>query len=904
MKKLILSLIVILSALPIYGQTLPVKDVSGLVINTNMTFDSDTVYVVDISNMYIKEGATLTIQSGTIIKLRIASIYVNGILNLQGTDSDPVIFTSYFDDDYGGDTNNDNYSSYPSDGSWGHIEYSNSNNVISNCIIKYGGYDGGTVAQGSIYLNGCGFDITRCKIFNSHFCGIAIENSPSIDFTLSQNEINNCPRGVYLSELGFGNIEFSNNKIETSENGLILSSSNSNVNINNNILEDCNYAIHTINSDPVIENNTINNTGDGTIRYPFYHEGNNFPTIQNNVLSGTTFWAIALGGRITQSVTLPELNDNYLFPYVIIDDLLIDASLQIPSGTVIKLKNSFITVNGLLNINSSTEEPVIFTSYKDDTYGGDSNGDGYSTTPSARDWGYIKYQNSNNILSNCIFKYGGAGYNSAIYRGTIWLENCNLNISNCDISDSHICGIWIQNNEQPISIENVKIRNSGQGIAIYDGQGIPSVSITNSFFGKNTYGISTKNTSINLSKNVFLSNEYGIKLTNGIDLDIEDNLFNESSETALHIISTDDINPEITLTSNTFKNSSNYHIKVENFADPSTSVIDASNNYWSEKTNSEIDTKIYDYSDDNTSPVVNYSPFLSAEDGNKLCVADFNFSGRVDGFDLSQLANSFGAQLGDDNYDETTDLDGSTRVDGLDLAYLGLRFGSEGNCEPIYSLLKSGSVDNFEIYLEQIEESTEFDIWSVTAKNITSCIGGDIQIDINNSNISKYEVNLGESFSSNINPLLLHLLNKAEIKLGFYADAQMIDGELFTLKLYKNSGVKTDLVVSSGTILQESGEVITISSTSTSIDNNCEINGVSVSPNPFSDNLKINLLNYEAVNVPIAIELYDISGEKKKSMFLIGESEINIGTSDLANGLYILKVQFEKTVWIEKIVKK
>jgi hypothetical protein len=76
-------------------------------IESPTTWENRYVYVV---SGFIDINSSLTIQPGTVVKFKNESgmnIRGEGIILAQGTPDASIVFTSYHDDEHGGDTNND-----------------------------------------------------------------------------------------------------------------------------------------------------------------------------------------------------------------------------------------------------------------------------------------------------------------------------------------------------------------------------------------------------------------------------------------------------------------------------------------------------------------------------------------------------------------------------------------------------------------------------------------------------------------------------------------------------------------------------------------------------------------------------------------------------------------------------
>ncbi len=107
------------------------------------TWYGDRVYLVDAgSRPWIKVSSSLTIEPGAIIKFLKGGLTVEegGSIYAAGTIDRPIIFTSYWDDKYGGDTDGRQSLDRPEPGSWEMINLKSSEwQNFEYCTFRYGG---------------------------------------------------------------------------------------------------------------------------------------------------------------------------------------------------------------------------------------------------------------------------------------------------------------------------------------------------------------------------------------------------------------------------------------------------------------------------------------------------------------------------------------------------------------------------------------------------------------------------------------------------------------------------------------------------------------------------------------------------------------------------------------------
>ena len=318
-----------------------VLHVSGL-ISTDTTWDHacTLAYIVD-GSLEVTSGATLTVAAGTIVKLggRIA-VDDGGTVDVEGTATDPAIFTSYFDDSAGGDTNGDGTATTPHPGDyWSTFDlYAGANLTVHHADIRYGST---AVIDHGVCLSG-GTNPATLTITDSLLRSPLRLDCGGTDNTLTVQRNTFDTTDYFAASLNWDD-----------PTGFVFAGPNA---------------------------NTF--TGDAPARTVYI--GNGIPT------GKSWTWSSATGA-------------------VISGGLQVQGALTVAAGTIVKLGGRIaVDDGGTVDVEGTATDPAIFTSYFDDSAGGDTNGDGTATTPHPGDyWStFDLYAGANLTVHHADIRYG------------------------------------------------------------------------------------------------------------------------------------------------------------------------------------------------------------------------------------------------------------------------------------------------------------------------------------------------------------------------------------------------------------------------------------------------------------------------------------------------------------------
>jgi hypothetical protein len=323
------------------------NDKGNLVIIENditepTTWSGDSVYLIKAWDFYVEN--TLVIEPGAVIKFHPSegpsmTLSGSGTVMAGGTADNPIVFTSFKDDSRGGDTNGDGDATSPATKDWGNINTNGTNgSVFQYCEFYYGGN-------------------------SSYSTTLSIESG-------STGTVENC---TFANNSGddatgwYGALDFSSADKNSTLAGNIF--------YNNvrplSIMADMNVPESQVFHDP--DDESVTNQYNGI-----------FVETINDITRANVHW---------QETEVPfVIDDNDWW-------IISGASLRLGSNVVLKFRpgSELVLEDGISALINYDGTGVYFTSYKDDSKLGDTNGDGAATSPLKGDW-YGIYDNANSIM--------------------------------------------------------------------------------------------------------------------------------------------------------------------------------------------------------------------------------------------------------------------------------------------------------------------------------------------------------------------------------------------------------------------------------------------------------------------------------------------------------------------------
>ena len=405
----------------------PIAGVSAATdVTTNIS--SDTVwskeagpYVV-MNTVAVTQGATLTVEPGTVIKFNEArTLNVEGALYVNGTETESVSITSIHDDSVGGDTNQNGTSTSVDRyvHRFGGITFaSGSSGEMNHMNIRFAGYVTPTSPLGAaIYNQGATVTIQNSVIEDCGSLGIG-QTTGSLVVANSQLKANQIGIAVKSGDISIENTLFKN----SSNTGLMVGGT----------------------GNLVLKDNTFENN---FIAGGFWLDGGRQFNLTNNAASGGEYNGFLLRGPVLGAVTLPKADGvsyyvsgiggspdgtgTLSFPNFSLLEVSPGASLTFAAGAVVKFENEVgIEVKGQLIAAGTSVEPVVFTAYTDSLEGSIRTG-----TPSIGSGGYIRAHLGSTVsLDYTKMQFGSGPYQS--YQGSIVNDGGSINITNSSLTDN------------------------------------------------------------------------------------------------------------------------------------------------------------------------------------------------------------------------------------------------------------------------------------------------------------------------------------------------------------------------------------------------------------------------------------------------------------------------------------
>lgn len=444
-------------------------------LGVSWTKDESPYYIPGFP-AHLTVTSTLAIEPGVVVKLAEgAFLNIEGTIRANGTAEETVVFTSFRDDDFAGDANQDATSTVPERGYyWQSIEIrpQSVGSEFHHTIFRYGGRPPNgawTLLPSMVTVDETSATFEHATFEHAFWTTLRLYNSPS---RIAESAFRNAHTGV---EYGC----------------------------------DCN-AVLAYGGSPVIEKSSF----DTMLRGINLREGAT-PTIRDNAFANITETAIlndnALGlysgnamatsvglgivvrGTLPRAATFRKDTVPYIIQYL---STYADGVVTIEPGVIFKFDSGFshdFSVLGALYAEGTAEEPIIFTSLYDDSVGGDTDRTGTSIMPVAGYWkGIMLHASSSAVFRHVALRYGGYWIPALSADHALSLE-----ISDAAITDNKGDAVLIESTtttivraafernergitlvDSPLTLEDVLFRENSVGIQAFGDYSISASGVT------------------------------------------------------------------------------------------------------------------------------------------------------------------------------------------------------------------------------------------------------------------------------------------------------------------------------------------------------------------------------------------------------------------------------------------